>query len=46
MVEGVFEVGDRPELLALLDAHGIEVDDGLVVLQARGGPAGRAPARG
>ncbi len=43
MVEGVFEAGDRPELVALLDAHGVEVDDGLVVLKREVAP-GRARA--
>ena len=42
-VEGVFEVSDRPRLVALLDAHGIEMDDGLVVLK-REVAAGRARA--
>jgi DNA repair protein RecN (Recombination protein N) len=31
--EGVFEVADRPELLALLDEQGIEPDDGLLILR-------------
>ena len=43
VVEGVFEAGDRPELLALLDAHGVEVDDGLVMLKREVSP-GRARA--
>ncbi len=43
VVEGVFEAGDRPELLMLLDSHGVEVDDGLVVLK-REVAAGRARA--
>jgi DNA repair protein RecN (Recombination protein N) len=42
-VEGVFEVRDRPRLTSLLDAHGIEVEDGLVVLK-REVAAGRARA--
>ncbi|HEU4988925.1 MAG TPA: DNA repair protein RecN, partial [Gemmatimonadaceae bacterium] len=42
-VEGVFEVRDRPHLAALLDAHGIEMDDGLVVLK-REVASGRARA--
>lgn len=42
-VEGVFDVSDRPELRALLDAHGIEMDDALVVLK-REVAAGRARA--
>ena len=42
-VEGVFDIGDRPDLRPLLDAHGIEVDDALVVLK-REVAAGRARA--
>jgi DNA repair protein RecN (Recombination protein N) len=42
-VEGVFDIGDRPELRGLLDAHGIESDDTLVVLK-REVAAGRARA--
>jgi DNA repair protein RecN (Recombination protein N) len=42
-VEGVFEVRDRPHLAAVLDAHGIEMDDGLVVLK-REVASGRARA--
>lgn len=42
-VEGVFDAGDRPELRALLDAHGIDLDDALVVLK-REVAAGRARA--
>jgi DNA repair protein RecN (Recombination protein N) len=42
-VEGVFEVGDRAELSAMLDAQGIEADDHLLVLK-REVSAGRARA--
>lgn len=33
VVEGVFEIADRPELLALLDEQGIEPEDGLLILR-------------
>jgi DNA repair protein RecN (Recombination protein N) len=33
VVEGVFEITDRPELLALLDEQGIEPEDGLLILR-------------
>lgn len=42
-VEGVFDVGERPEIHALLDAKGIDVDEPLVVLK-REVTAGRARA--
>ena len=42
-VEGVFDVADRPEIRALLDERGIDVDDSLVVLK-REVTAGRARA--
>ena len=42
-VEGVFDVRDRPQLAALLDTHGVEAEDGLVVLK-REVAAGRARA--
>ncbi len=42
-VEGVFEVGDHPGAVAVLDAHGIDADDGLVVLKREVAP-GRARA--
>jgi DNA repair protein RecN (Recombination protein N) len=32
-VEGVFEIGDAPDLLAALDARGIETEDGTLVLK-------------
>src|SRR4051812_20813437 len=43
-VEGVFDVGDRPEIRALLDERGIDVDESTVVLKrevAAGGARGR-----
>lgn len=42
-VEGVFDVSDRPEIRALLDERGIEVDESLVVLK-REVTTGRARA--
>jgi DNA repair protein RecN (Recombination protein N) len=33
VVEGVFEVAERPELLALLEEQGIEPEDGLLILR-------------
>ncbi len=33
VVEGTFEVGDAPELRALLDERGIDVEDGVLVLK-------------
>src|SRR5262244_1141765 len=32
-VEGTFDVGERPEIRALLDEHGIEIENSLVVLK-------------
>jgi DNA repair protein RecN (Recombination protein N) len=43
-VEGVFDAGDRPEVLAQLDARGIDVDDGQVVLKREVASTGRARA--
>src|ERR1700704_3334188 len=40
-VEGVFDISERPEIRALLDDRGIEVDDSSVVLK-REVAAGRA----
>ena len=42
-VEGVFDVGDRPEIRAVLDEHGIDVEEGTVVLKREIAP-GRARA--
>jgi DNA repair protein RecN (Recombination protein N) len=43
-VEGVFDAGDRPELLALLDERGIDVDESTVVLRREIAASGRARA--
>jgi DNA repair protein RecN (Recombination protein N) len=43
-VEGVFDAEDRPEVLAQLDARGIETDDGQVVLQREVASTGRGRA--
>jgi DNA repair protein RecN (Recombination protein N) len=42
-VEGVFDVSDRKEIRAVLDEHGIDVDEGIVVLKREIAP-GRARA--
>src|SRR6185436_5831014 len=42
-VEGVFDISDRPELRALLDERGIDVEESMVVLK-REVAAGRARA--
>ena len=43
-VEGVFDVSDRPEILAVLDERGIDADESLVVLKREIVAAGRARA--
>ncbi|HUF28396.1 MAG TPA: DNA repair protein RecN [Gemmatimonadaceae bacterium] len=45
-VEGVFDIADRPELAAVLDERGIEVDEQVVVLKRElvGSGSGRARA--
>ncbi len=43
-VEGVFDVSDRPEILAMLDERGIDADESLVVLKREIVAAGRARA--
>ncbi|HEU4563365.1 MAG TPA: DNA repair protein RecN [Gemmatimonadaceae bacterium] len=43
-VEGVFEMGERPELAALLDERGIDVEDSTVVLRREVGSNGRTRA--
>ncbi len=43
-VEGAFDVSERPEISALLDAKGIEVEEHLVVLKREIAAAGRARA--
>jgi DNA repair protein RecN (Recombination protein N) len=42
-VEGVFDVGERPEIRAFLDERGVDVEEGLVVLKREVAP-GRARA--
>jgi DNA repair protein RecN (Recombination protein N) len=43
-VEGTFDIADRPELQALLDARGIEVEEGRVVLKREVAAGGRGRA--
>ncbi len=43
-VEGTFDVGDRPELVRLLDKRGIDVEESLVVLKREIVASGRARA--
>ena len=43
-VEGVFEVGDRPEVATLLDERGIEVEEQRVVLKREIAAGGRTRA--
>ena len=43
-VEGVFDVSDRPEIVALLDERGIDAEEPLVVLKREIAAAGRARA--
>ena len=40
-VEGVFEIGDSPELVRWLDEQGVEVDDGLLLLKREVAVEGR-----
>src|SRR5690349_3955013 len=42
-VEGTFDVGDRPDVRSLLDGHGIEIEESVVVLK-REVTSGRARA--
>ena len=44
LVEGTFDVSDRPELSSLLDARGIDVEESTVVLKREVAAAGRARA--
>ena len=44
LVEGTFDIADRPELSPLLDARGIDVEDATVVLKREVAVAGRARA--
>jgi DNA repair protein RecN (Recombination protein N) len=41
VVEGVFDLGSRPELLAWLDGKGIEAEEGLVILRREVAAEGR-----
>jgi len=43
-VEGVFDVAERPEIATLLDEHGIEADEPLVVLKREIASSGRTRA--
>ncbi|HMN07255.1 MAG TPA: DNA repair protein RecN [Gemmatimonadaceae bacterium] len=43
-VEGVFDAGTRPDVLATLDGRGVEVEDGLVVLRREISSGGRSRA--
>lgn len=43
-VEGVFDVGDRPELLEILTEQGIEPEDGLLILRREVAVEGRSRA--
>src|SRR5689334_23699066 len=43
-VEGVFEIADRPEIVAFLDEHGIDVEDSTVVLRREIAANGRTRA--
>src|SRR5438093_4973015 len=43
-VEGVFDIAERTEIASLLDEHGIEVDEPLVVLKREIAAAGRTRA--
>jgi len=43
-VEGAFDVSDRPELAALLDDRGIDLEDDVLVLKREVAAAGRARA--
>ena len=44
VVEGVFEITDRPEIVAFLDAHGIDVEESTVVLRREIAANGRTRA--
>lgn len=41
MIEAVFEIGDRPELLSACEEYGFEADDGLLVLKRELNASGR-----
>ncbi len=40
-IEGVFDVADRPEVLALMEAQGLESEDGLLILRREVAVEGR-----
>src|SRR4030095_5641261 len=40
-VEGVFDIGERPEIREFLDERGVDVEDSLVVLKRGGYPGPR-----
>lgn len=44
IVEGTFDAATRPELRAVLDAHGLDADDGTIVLRREVAANGRARA--
>ena len=44
LVEGTFDISDRPELSSLLDERGIDVEESTVVLKREVAAAGRARA--
>jgi DNA repair protein RecN (Recombination protein N) len=41
VVEGVFDVARRPEILAILDQHGLRAEDGLLILRREVAAEGR-----
>jgi len=43
-VEGVFDIGDRPEIAAILAEHGIEPEEGLLILRREVASEGRSRA--
>jgi DNA repair protein RecN (Recombination protein N) len=43
-VEGVFDIGDSPAITAMIDDHGIDADDGTVVLKREISSSGRGRA--
>jgi DNA repair protein RecN (Recombination protein N) len=43
-VEGVFDIADRPEIMALLDARGLDLDESRVVLKREVSSTGRGRA--
>jgi len=43
-VEGVFDIGDSPEVVSMIDERGIDTDDGTIVLKREISSAGRGRA--